>query len=92
MDKDQVAVLKAFYDVSYDYYCFGYDWLKDVTGLDRKPAYKAVHALMKLGYVGYHKGLFTEDGLTAGSGFMINHERKADILNLLKSEGVDLDD
>lgn len=92
MDQDQVKVLEAFYKNAYDDYCYGYSWIKDETGLDRKPAFKAVHALLKLGYLEYVKGLMTDDGEVAGSGFWINHKRKDHIKDLLISEGVDLDE
>jgi hypothetical protein len=90
MDKDQIKILKAFYEADDDY-VYNYGWIEYQTEIERKPAKKAMDALRKLGYLQYVCGLFDEDGQTAGSGFAMITQRRDHIKDLLISEGVELD-
>lgn len=51
---------------------YGYGWIEDYTGVDRKETKKAVDHLRELGILSYASGLMTEDGEVAGSGFGID--------------------
>jgi len=92
MDKNQLQVLKAFYEHADEDFCYRYSWIEDYTGLTRKAAEQAVRPLRLLGYIEYVNGLFDEEGKTAGSGFAMSYGRRENIKDLLTSEGIDFND
>lgn len=63
--------------------CYGYGWIMDYTKVDRKETKKAVDHLRELNIVEFHRGLMTDDGEVAGSGFGINDMTKELMAELL---------
>lgn len=49
--------------------CYNYAYLEGDTGLSRKWLQPIIAKLRQLGYVEYWRGLMTDDGEVAGSGF-----------------------
>lgn len=53
--------------------CVGFAPIERKTGLSRKDIKRSVRALARKGFAEFHKGLCTEDGEFAGSGYCITH-------------------
>lgn len=60
--------------------CYGYDWICDTTKLTRTEAKAAIDNLRDMGVVTFWRGLMTEEGEVAGSGFCIGDRYKAEAL------------
>lgn len=74
---DEVKVLEC---LERDELCYPYDYICDHTGLTRKEAKAAVSRLRSFGAVEYWRGLMTDDGEVAGSGFCWGDPHKAEAL------------
>lgn len=59
--------------------CLSYKHLEEDTGLERKELEKIIKVLKAWNYVKAYKGLMTEDGEVAGSGFGVNPEKRDEI-------------
>lgn len=65
--------------------CYPYSWIMDYTKLDRAETKKAVDHLRELGIVEFYRGLMTDDGEVAGSGFGITGTLEQLLAELLMS-------
>jgi hypothetical protein len=65
--------------------CSNYYRIQEDTGLDRKTLKAVIKELKDAGLVVYQRGLMTEDGLAAGSGFCQNYKKIMQI-NVLMQE------
>lgn len=65
-------------------FCYNYGHLVSDTKLDRKTLEKEIKQLKDMGLVETHKGLLTEDGEVAGSGFTIPYKKMAELEGILK--------
>lgn len=54
-------------------YCLPFDYISDGTNLDRKAVRKACRSLARKGLAGFYRGLMTDDGEVAGSGYSITY-------------------
>lgn len=54
--------------------CLPFSWIEEDTKFDRKTIRKACRVLREKGLVVYLRGLMTEDGEVAGSGYHISPE------------------
>lgn len=54
--------------------CFYFRAIETHTNLPRIRVRRAVRRLARIGLAEYHRGLFHEDGQTAGSGYMLTNE------------------
>lgn len=64
--------------------CYYYRFLVSDTGLDLETVKKEVQELKRLGLVEYVRGLMTEDGEVAGSGFTIPYGKIKELEPFLK--------
>jgi len=72
LNPNEAKVLVELVDAysSYDGFCFrGFDGISRETGLDRKIVRRACRSLARKGLAEYGRGLWTEDGEPAGSGY-----------------------
>lgn len=67
LTKDEEAVLAEL--SSTEEHCLNYAWLEGVNGLDRKGLQPVIKRLKELGFIEFWRGLMTEDGEVAGSGW-----------------------
>ena len=75
---DEVKIIKCLnWDAEL---CYGYDYITSETGLDRATAKKAIDNLRSMGVVQFYRGLMTDDGEVAGSGFCVGDRHKAEAL------------
>lgn len=74
---NEVKVMRALWS---DEYYYGYDYICDETGLDRKQAKEAIDRLRLFGVVAFARGLMNEDGDVCGSGFGMQSHEKAEAL------------
>lgn len=58
-------------------YCVGFSPLVLDCGMDRQAIRRVVRHFARKGWAEYYKGLLTEDGDLAGSGYCITHEGRA---------------
>lgn len=71
LSKTELEILQG---LSNDEMCYAYNYICDITFpevLERKEAQKIIKRLRGLGLVRYVRGLMTEDGDVAGSGFCL---------------------
>lgn len=67
---DREAIALAALCTTYEPgWCLGFDAIARRSGLSRDKVRRTVRALARKGLAEFHRGLFTEDGLTAGSGY-----------------------
>lgn len=52
-----------------DEFCYSRRHIENVSGLTRAQSGRAIAALRRLGFIDLHRGLFTDDGEPAGSGY-----------------------
>ena len=57
--------------------CIGFDWIIGDTNLTRKEVQKACKKLREYKFVHFYRGLMTEDGEVAGSGYCVSSEGEA---------------
>lgn len=69
LNENERRVLEALAMGGEDFGCFPFDLLAEDTGLDRKQVRRACRSLARKGLAEYHRGLWTEDGEPAGSGY-----------------------
>ncbi len=69
-------ILEGIHDTCYDDYAAGYDSFEDWTGLTHKDLKPILLEMRNKGLVTYEKGLMTDDGEVAGSGYMITYKGK----------------
>lgn len=73
IDVQKQIIFALYYDTDF---CYGYAYLIDkVPGYSREELKRHVTALRKAGLVRYERGLFDDDGQTAGSGFTIEYSK-----------------
>lgn len=72
-------VLQVLYDVtdSFGEYCISFAWISDDSKLNRKEVQVACRALKSKGLVMFYRGLMSEEGQVAGSGYCISQKGKA---------------
>lgn len=68
LGSDERAVLETLGGVGEDY-CFAFAYISAGTGLERKDVRAACRSLAAKGLARYERGLWTEDGDMAGSGY-----------------------
>jgi len=66
--------------------CITFDYISDEADLDRKEVRKACRSLARKGLAGYYRGLMTEDGEVAGSGYSITYAGRDFVDNQSKNE------
>lgn len=88
LDSDDLAVLAVLRFHLDEYMYGGYKFLSD-TKLNRKQLERIIKKLKGLGLVEYAKGLMTEDGEVAGSGFAITYSKRDEVYEILKAAGAD---
>lgn len=76
-NENEVKILKL---LSKNEYYWGYDYICDETGLTRVQAKEAIDRLRLVGAVNFLRGLMTEDGEVAGSGFGVDDNERAEAL------------
>ena len=76
LNKNQYSILV---ELEYMEHCKGYDRLEG----HEKELKKEIKLLREYGYVEYHRGLMTEEGEVAGSGFCRNMDRNDEINELI---------
>jgi hypothetical protein len=95
LNEVQAKLLKNLYEASRygeEGFCYGYNSIDDGLGeFDRKVLVKNMRRLRKLELALYQKGLFTEDGEVAGSGFSITDAGKAYCEEHAEQLGLDLE-
>lgn len=64
-------------------FCYNYDQLEYETALTRTVLKEEIKILKELGIVQYVRGLMTEDGEVAGSGFTIYYNKMRELEGLL---------
>ncbi len=72
INDNERKVLAALVDAysTYEDFCFkGFAGIMSFTGLDRKTVRRAARSLARKGLAQYGRGLWTEDGEMAGSGY-----------------------
>ena len=74
--ENEVKIIRALSD---EYY-YPYSYIEDETGLSRSEAKESIDKLRIVGVVRFARGLMTEDGEVAGSGFGIRDHTRADAL------------
>lgn len=83
LNKNQIAILKVLSDGYGGERCYYYRYLEGDTGLDRKTLEIEIKELKKIGFVEAVRGLMTEDGEVAGSGFTIPYRKMKEVEPLL---------
>lgn len=63
-----------------DEWCYPYNHICSETGLTRAEAKQAIDVLRQFGIVEFHRGLITEDGEVAGSGFGMGDLMRAEAM------------
>lgn len=79
LTENQYKILAA----SSDEWCYPYSHFESETGLDRKTLQKEMKQLRELGLMEYVRGLMTEDGEVAGSGFGRPYRNNREIEELI---------
>lgn len=74
--ENEVKIIRALSD---EYY-YPYSYIEDETGLSRSEAKESIDKLRMVGVVRFARGLMTEEGEVAGSGFGIRDHTRADAL------------
>lgn len=70
----EALALKALCEVSGDWAYFTFKLISKKTGLDIAATRQAVRTLASRGYAEFARGLWTEDGTPAGSGYRATDE------------------
>ena len=71
-------VLETLFEYAYDSErCISFDWIESETKLNRKEVQKACRSLREKGLVEFYRGLMTDDGEVAGSGYCTSYEGRA---------------
>jgi hypothetical protein len=95
LNEVQQKLLKNLYEQNShadEGWCFGYASITDdLDGVERKELTKNMRRLRKLELALYQRGLFTEDGEVAGSGFSITEEGKAWVEGHAEQLGLEID-
>lgn len=82
LTQDTVGLVECLWN-SYKFeYCHNYKSLEAETEKERDELKKLLEPLKKLGLVYTAKGLMTEEGEVAGSGFQVNGREASNILEL----------
>lgn len=84
--QNRIKILKALIEAD-DMYCYDYSWLESETGLTRKELEPEVASLRSTGLVEHIKGLMTDDGEVAGSGFQIVYAKRQQVRDLIEKYG-----
>lgn len=87
-NKIDLAILAALGEQ--DEYCFPYSYLERRTGYDRKELKPRIKYLREQGYVTYERGLMSEEGEVAGSGFGVKYGKWQEIREYIEKtpEGI----
>ncbi len=88
LNKNEKEVLECLEDISSPdgELCVSFNHISSETKLDRKAVRKACRSLARKGLAGYYRGLMTEDGEVAGSGYSITYAGRDFIDNQSKNE------
>lgn len=84
LTENQNKILSALQHGYGGEFCHNYTHLEHDTELDREILKIEVKQLRKMGLVQYVRGLMTEDGEVAGSGFTIPYKKMKELEGLLK--------
>ena len=80
LNENEEKVLKYLDDFAEDRdegVCTYTKFIAKGVGLDEKKARRAIRSLVRKGMAEYHRGLFDDDGMVAGSGYCISDSGKA---------------
>lgn len=83
LDPIDRAILSALGDN--DEWCYPYKYLERITGYDREVLKPHVKKLRELNLVKYERGLMTEDGEVAGSGFCVNYQNWRELRDVVEA-------
>jgi DNA-binding MarR family transcriptional regulator len=74
LNDNEIKVLARLSAANEDFGCYGFAALIRQTRLNRKVVRRACRSLARKGLAEFHRGLFTEDGLVAGSGYAATYQ------------------
>lgn len=79
LEENEQKVLQVLFDNtdSWAEHCIGFDWIMGDCNLTRKEIQKACKTLREKELVQFYRGLMTEDGEVAGSGYCISKKGQA---------------
>jgi hypothetical protein len=78
LSEDEFRCLEAFPQITYpEPGCVSFKWFSSYFDWDRSKVRRVVRSLAAGGFAEYHRGLFTEDGDVAGSGYCITDAGRA---------------
>lgn len=86
MNKLQIQILEELLGCSEDNIP-AYWQLMDWTNQTKEVLKKEITELRKMGYVEHVKGLMTDEGEVAGSGFMIPYQKRKEVEKLINDLG-----
>lgn len=78
LSKNELKVLQVLHRDAYDCeICLAFDWIEGETKLSKKEVQKACKVLREKELIEFHRGLMSDDGQVAGSGYCISYKGRA---------------
>lgn len=88
INKNQIAILEFLMDGYGGERCWYYQQICDDAAIDLPTAKKEIKKLRAMGLVLYVRGLMTEEGQVAGSGFTIPYNKGDEVRKILEEHHI----